>query len=81
SKYLDLYMRFRNAELQKVVPEEKLLYALQESSQIFKLEEPKTLEENKQSILKAIRNYTNSVGTLAYRNPSLYELDEKSKMP
>ena len=34
----------------------------------------------KEAILAATKKYYNSVGTLAYRNPSLYELDEKEKM-
>ena len=37
--------------------------------------------EFKQGILSAVKYYTDNIGTLAYRNPSLYELDEQSKMP
>lgn len=79
AKYVDLYLRFRNVELSKVVPEEKLNFYLQNANELYKLKNKGIFD--KVSIIEAIKYHTNNVGTLAYRNPSLYELDEKSKMP
>lgn len=79
AKYLDLYLKFRNAELSKVVSEEKLNHYLNISNQLYK-SKAKGIQD-KLVVIEAIKYHTNSVGTLAYRNPSLYELDEKLKMP
>lgn len=79
SKYANLYLNFRNIELSKVVPEEKLIYHTNVANNIYK-------ETNKKlgftdAVISSIKYYTYNIGTLAYRNPSLYELDEKQKMP
>lgn len=79
AKYLDLYLKFRNTELSKVVPEEKLNFYLQNANELYKTKNKGMFD--KETIIEAIKYHTNNVGTLAYRNPSLYELDEKSKMP
>ena len=79
AKYLNLYLKFRNAELSKVVPEDKLNHYTQNANEIFKSKEKNT--QDKIAIVNAIKYHTNNIGTLAYRYPSLYELDEKSKMP
>jgi hypothetical protein len=79
AKYLNLYLQFRNAELSKVVPEEKLNHYTQNANQIFK-SKTKGMQD-KLVIIETIKYHTNNIGTLAYRYPSLYELDEKLNMP
>jgi hypothetical protein len=78
--YVQLYLKFRNAELNKVVDENVLQDIYNISYEIYKqkLTNGNTLKE---SIISAVKYYTDNIGTLAYRNPSLYELDEKEKMP
>lgn len=79
SKYANLYLKFRNIELSKVVPEEKLAYHTNVANNIYKEAEKKLGFTD--AVISSIKYYTYNIGTLAYRNPSLYELDEKEKMP
>lgn len=76
--YLDLYLRIRNAELNKVVDNELLNNLRIESVKIY--DSFKDSVGFKLAVIYAVKHYTNNIGTLAYRNPSLYELDEKQKM-
>lgn len=80
-KYVNLYLKFRSAELSKVVKEETLKGYTDLSISVYKSQSKNTLSELQSAIIKSIKLFTENVGTLAYRNPSLYELDEKEKMP
>ena len=80
-KYVNLYLKFRSAELSKVVPEEELLGYLQLSMNIYKNQKKDILENLQNAIILSIKTFSDNIGTLAYRNPSLYELDAESKMP
>jgi len=77
--YLKLYLKFRNVELSKVVEHSELEKNYEIALSIYKQEESST-GNLKKAIISAIKYYTNNIGTLAYRNPSLYELDAQSKM-
>ncbi len=78
-KYLELYLRMRNIELKYSVNKEKLQELTKQSIELYKsLEKEQGLQN---SVIFAVKYYTDNIGTLAYRNPSLYELDEKEKMP
>jgi hypothetical protein len=77
--YVSLYLKFRNAELSKVVEQYELEKIYEVAMIIYK--QKQETGEFKQGILSAVKYYTDNIGTLAYRNPSLYELDEQSKMP
>lgn len=77
--FVDLYLKFRNVELDKVVPRNILESESEMALDLFK--ELNKQIDTKTAVINAIKYYTNKTGTLAYRNPSLYELDEKSKMP
>lgn len=78
-KYLKLYLYFRNAELSKTVPLDKLDMFSELAINLYKIHN--TSNSTADSIIESVRFYTNNIGTLAYRHPSLYELDSKSKMP
>ena len=78
SKYVDLYLQFRNIELNKVVSEEILSQVTLMSNLIFKSENNNG-KDNKKASIKTFKYHTNNIGTLAYRNPSLYEIDQKQK--
>lgn len=78
-QYLDLYLRLRNVELRFVVNKEHLQALKNQSLEIYKATEKDVGFKN--AVINAVKHYVNNVGTLAYRNPSLYELDEKEKMP
>ncbi len=77
AKYVNLYLQFRNIELGKIVDKEILEQQTLIANQIFKAEN--ITKSYKQSTISAIKHYTNNTGTLAYRSPSLFELDEKPK--
>lgn len=77
--YLRMYFNFRNIELNKVVQKEILLDVSLKSIEIFLA--LKSELDVKKSITSAVKYYTDSIGTLAYRNTSIYELDAQSKMP
>lgn len=77
-KFVKLYLDFRNAELSKVVKEEILQIHSENAIALFKSKQSKF---DPKSVIESVKYYTDNVGTLAYRNPSLYELDEKQKMP
>jgi len=79
-KYFDLYLSFRNVELRKVVEENTLKINTEISKEIYASEISKG-SSTKKAVISAYKYYNDNVGTLAYRNPSLYELDEQSKMP
>lgn len=79
AEYVKLYLNFRSAELSKVVPEEKLKYYAQTAEDVY-INEDKSSGFSK-AIISSIKNFTYNIGTLAYRNPSLYELEQKQKMP
>ena len=66
-------------ELDKVVPRNILENQSEIALGLYK--ETNKQEDSKTAVITAIKYYTDNIGTLAYRNPSLYELDEKSKMP
>jgi hypothetical protein len=69
----------RNIELKYSVNKEKLQELTKQSIELYKsLEKEQGLQN---SVIFAVKYYTDNIGTLAYRNPSLYELDEKEKMP
>lgn len=77
--YLKFYIKIRNIELSEVVDKsqlDKIYFQSLKSYDYFY----KTHGVEK-AVISVIKFYTNKIGTLAYRNPSLYELDEKSKMP
>jgi hypothetical protein len=78
-KYLELYLKIRNIELSYVVSKEKLQELTKQSIQIYNIVEKDS--GFKDAVISAVKNYTDNIGTLAYRNPSLYELDEQQKMP
>lgn len=80
-KYLNLYLKFRSAELNKVVSEEQLNGYTQLCMSLYKIQKKDTLQEIEDAVALSIKTFSESIGTLAYRNPSLYELDEKEKMP
>lgn len=77
-KFVKLYLDFRNAELNKAVDQE-ILEGF--SSNAYELFKSKPSKFDPKSVIDAIKYYTDNVGSLAYRNPSLYELDEQQKMP
>lgn len=77
--YLRMYLRIRNLELKFIIEKQKLQEFTEQSIQIYK-----TLEKDigeKKAVISSVKYYTDNVGTLAYRNPSIYELDEQQKMP
>lgn len=78
-KYFQLYLDFRNIELSKVVEEDVLNNISNISKNIFDKEIEYSKDEKK-AIIKAIKYYSENVGTLAYRSPSLYQIDKKEKM-
>lgn len=78
-EYFDLYLKIRNIELSKIVDKNILDNITQETLNVYKQNELLTGVEN--SIITAIKYYTTNIGSFAYYSPSLYELDEKSKMP
>lgn len=78
-KYLDLYLRFRNIELIEYIDFDEAEQIIVFSKQIYNSIYKK--DGYKKAIVAAVKYHTDNVGTLAYRYPSLYELDEKSKMP
>ena len=77
-KYVDLYLKFRSAELNKVVDKNQLEFYAQTAFEIFLTSQSKY---DPQSVINSIKYYTDNVGNLAYRNPSLYELDQNQKTP
>ena len=77
--YLMLYLKFRNIELSKVVDELEAEKVYNTALNIYKQEESST-GEIKKAVISAVKYYTDNIGTLAYRNLSLYELDAQSKM-
>lgn len=79
-KYVDLYLKFRNVELSKVVDNDILENYLNLANQLYSINQSFN-KPVKDSVIASIKYYTDAIGTLAYRSPSLYELDEKSKMP
>lgn len=79
-EYLKLYLKFRNVELSNVVDMNLLENTYNISYSIYK-EKISSGSNMQNSIISAVKYYTDNIGTLAYRNPSLYELDEKQKMP
>lgn len=76
--YLKLYLQVRNIELYRVVDPMMLELYYNNAIGIFMTKE---LKYDPQSVIDSVKYYTDNIGTLAYRNPSLYELDAQPKMP
>lgn len=77
--FLELYLNFRNLELSKVVPEDILKYHTDIAVEMFKLNNKKSSQES--LVITSVKYHTDNIGTLAYRSPSLYELDKKTQTP
>ena len=77
--FLELYIKSRNAELSKTVEKEKLLFHSEIALEMYRMNISKNTLQT--SILQSIKYYTQNIGTLAYRAPSIYELDINKKMP
>lgn len=77
--YLEIYLKIRNIELKEVVEEKFLNNIYSQSMNIY--DYIFQTQGYEKAVMAVIKHYTEKIGTVAYRNPSLYELDQELKMP
>ena len=78
--FLNYYLTIRNIEL-KYTTDRKVLESIKNISiASMNISKNEAIDSQEEKIVKAINMYTNNIGTLAHRSPTLLETVDKKKM-